>query len=125
LLQKLEMVLAALHENKPEVTRFTVMSGYRTPSYNRAIGNGQYSFHVWGGAADVFVDMNGNGRMDDLNGDGRVDREDAVWLSNFVDNLERRGHFADHLIGGIGIYGPNAVRGPFVHIDARGFKARW
>jgi len=125
LLQKLEMVLAALHEKKPEVTRFTVMSGYRTPSYNRAIGNGQYSFHVWGGAADVFVDMNGNGRMDDLNGDGRVDREDAVWLSNFVDNLERRGHFADHLIGGIGIYGPNAVRGPFVHIDARGFKARW
>lgn len=125
LLQKLEMVLGALHASKPEITGMTVMSGYRTPSYNRTIGNGQYSQHVWGGAADVFIDMNGDGRMDDLNGDGKVDRTDAVWLSTFVDDLERRGHFAAHLIGGIGTYGPNAARGPFTHIDARGFKARW
>jgi hypothetical protein len=125
LLQKLEMVLAALNEQKPEVTRFTVMSGYRTPTYNRAIGNGQYSFHVWGGAADVFVDMSGDGQMDDMNGDGRIDREDAAWLANFVDNLERAGHFGEKLVGGIGIYAPNAAHGPFTHIDARGFRARW
>jgi len=125
LLQKLEMVLAALNTEKPAVTRFTVMSGYRTPAYNRAIGNGQYSYHVWGGAADVFVDMTGDGQMDDINGDGRIDRGDAAWLADFVDNLERKGHFADRLIGGIGIYAPNAAHGPFTHIDARGFKARW
>jgi hypothetical protein len=125
LLQKLEMVLAALNEQKPEVTRFTVMSGYRTPTYNRAIGNGQYSFHVWGGAADVFVDMSGDGQMDDMNGDGRIDREDAAWLANFVDSLERAGHFGEKLVGGIGIYAPNAAHGPFTHIDARGFRARW
>jgi hypothetical protein len=125
LLQKLEMVLAALNEQKPEVTRFTVMSGYRTPTYNRAIGNGQYSFHVWGGAADVFVDMSGDGQMDDMNGDGRIDREDAAWLANFVDNLEQAGHFGEKLVGGIGIYAPNAAHGPFTHIDARGFRARW
>lgn len=125
LLQKLEMVLAALNAEKPEVKAFTVMSGYRTPTYNRAIGNGQYSFHVWGGAADVFVDMTGNGRMDDLNDDGKVDRADAAWLSAFVDRLENRGHFAPNLVGGIGTYGPNAAHGPFTHIDARGFKARW
>lgn len=125
LLQKLEMVLSALNREKPDVTRFTVMSGYRTPTYNRAIGNGEYSFHVWGGAADVFVDMNGDGQMDDLNHDRRIDRADAAWLASFVDNLERTGYFADRLIGGIGIYAPNASHGPFTHIDARGFRARW
>lgn len=125
LLQKLEMVLKALNETKPEVTGFTVMSGYRTPTYNRAIGNGQYSFHVWGGAADVFVDMTGDGQMDDMNDDGRIDRGDAAWLANFVDGLERDGYFGEKLIGGIGIYAPNAAHGPFTHIDARGFRARW
>jgi hypothetical protein len=125
LLQKLEMVLAALNEQRPEVTRFTVMSGYRTPTYNRAIGNGQYSFHVWGGAADVFVDQGGDGQMDDLNADGRIDRGDAAWLADFVDDLEHSGYFGPRLIGGIGIYAPNAQHGPFTHIDARGFRARW
>ena len=67
------------------------MSGYRTPHYNKAIGNGQFSRHVWGGAADVFVDEDGNGVMDDLNRDGNVTRADSAWLSRFVDGMERRG----------------------------------
>jgi hypothetical protein len=125
LVQKLEMVLSALNAEKPEVTRFTVMSGYRTPSYNRAIGNVEYSLHNWGGAADVFVDESGDGQMDDLDGDGRVDRSDAAWLASFVDRLERDGHFEQPLIGGIGIYSATPSHGPFTHIDARGFKARW
>jgi len=28
-------------------------------------------------------------------------------------------------IGGLGIYGPKPHRGPFVHVDVRGFRARW
>jgi hypothetical protein len=125
LVQKLELVLAELNAKKPEVTGFTVMSGYRTPSYNRAIGNVEYSLHNWGGAADVFVDNSGDGEMDDLNADGKVDRGDAAWLADFVDGLERDGHMTDRLIGGIGIYAATPAHGPFTHIDARGFKARW
>jgi hypothetical protein len=125
LLQKLEAVLEALTAVKPQVSGLTVMSGYRTPAYNKAIGNGTYSRHVWGGAADIFVDDNGDGVMDDLNGDGRVSRADSEWLARFVDSLERTGRFGDELIGGIGTYGSTASHGPFVHVDARGYQARW
>jgi len=125
LLQKLETVLEALNAVKPQVSGLTVMSGYRTPAYNKAIGNGLYSRHVWGGAADVFVDDNGDGVMDDLNGDGRVSRADSEWLARFVDSLERKGQFTKDLIGGIGTYGATASHGPFVHVDARGYQARW
>jgi hypothetical protein len=125
LLQKLELVLDALNQRDDRIRSLTVMSGYRTPHYNHTIGNGQYSRHVWGGAADVFVDENGDGRMDDLNGDGKVNRADSEWLSAFVDAMERRGEFGDQLIGGIGTYDANAAHGPFVHIDARGYQARW
>src|SRR5262249_53016712 len=60
---------------------FTVMSGYRTPAYNRAIGNAtSLSRHLFGAGADVFVDANHDGRMDDLNGDGVVDQRDAAVL---------------------------------------------
>ena len=27
--------------------------------------------------------------------------------------------------GGLGVYGPASHRGPFVHIDLRGYRARW
>lgn len=124
LLQKLETVLEALNAVNGNVTGLTIMSGYRTPNYNQAIGNGKYSRHVWGGAADVYVDDNSDGVMDDLNGDGKVTRADSEWLARFVDSLEREGRFGD-LIGGIGTYGSTASHGPFVHVDARGYQARW
>lgn len=124
LLQKLELLLAALNAANQRITSLTVMSGYRTPEYNEAIGNGQYSRHVWGGAADVFIDSDNDGRMDDLDGDGRVSRRDSEWLARFVDQLERRGAFGP-MIGGVGTYGVTETHGPFVHIDARGFRARW
>ncbi len=124
LLQKLELVLGELNAVNPDVTGLTVMSGYRTPAYNRSLGNGRHSRHLWGGAADVYVDANGDGIMDDLNGDGRRDRADAEWLATFIDGLERAGRFGEH-IGGIGTYDSNAHHGPFVHVDARGYRARW
>jgi hypothetical protein len=125
LLVKLELIKRELRAAGTPVAKFTIMSGYRTPFYNRAIGNGEYSRHVWGGAADIFIDENPrDGRMDDLNGDGRVDIEDARWLWAFIDELERSGKLGD-LVGGLGLYGPNSVRGPFVHVDVRGFPARW
>lgn len=124
LLIKLERILRALNEAGHKVGSFHIMSGYRTPFYNKAIGNVKYSRHVWGGAADIFVDESPrDGRMDDLNRDGVVSKLDAVWLADFIDAMSRRGEFAT--LGGVGVYGSNAAHGPFVHVDVRGFRARW
>lgn len=124
LVAKLEIILAEVNQRGLHTDTFHVMSGYRTPWYNQAIGNGQYSRHVWGGAADIFIDTNGNGRMDDLNGDGRIDMRDAQILLDIIEDLyETRKH--QRLHGGLGLYGPRPHRGPFVHVDARGHEARW
>ena len=51
-----------------------VMSGYRTPYYNKQLDDTKYSLHQWGRAADIFLDKDDNGRMDDFNKDN-VDLE--------------------------------------------------
>ena len=125
LLLKLENILATLNREGYPTSDFVIMSGYRTPYYNRAIGNVQYSRHVWGGAADVYIDeAPADGKMDDLNKDGRVDRNDAIWLADFIKRMSERGAFGPR-IGGIGVYGSTSAHGPFVHIDVRGTRARW
>lgn len=125
LVRKLEAVLAATNAAGVDAPTFHVMSGFRTPAYNRAIGNTtDYSRHLWGDAADIFVDVDGNGDMDDLNGDGRSDLADARVLYRIVEGLEREGR-DDVEPGGLGLYRRNAAHGPFVHVDARGAPARW
>ncbi len=125
LLLKLENILATLNRSGRPTGDFVIMSGYRTPFYNRAIGNVQYSRHVWGGAADFYIDeAPADGIMDDLNGDGRVNKDDARWLAKFIDEMSRRGEFGPR-IGGIGVYGSTSAHGPFVHVDVRGTRARW
>ena len=48
-----------------------VMSAFRTARTYRSIGNRTiYRRHLYGDAADIFVDADGDGPMDDLNGDG-------------------------------------------------------
>jgi hypothetical protein len=125
LLLKLENILASLNNAGYPTAGIVIMSGYRTPFYNRAIGNVQYSRHVWGGAADLYIDDEpADGKMDDLNKDGRVDRDDARWLANFINEMSRRGAFGPR-IGGMGVYGSTSAHGPFVHVDVRGTRARW
>lgn len=124
LIARLERLASRLEQLRLPAT-LHVMSGYRTPFYNRAIGNVQYSLHQWGVAADVFVDEDGNGVMDDLNRDGRTDREDAVLLSRIIDGLDRRGGAPALFDGGLGIYSATRAHGPFVHVDVRGRPARW
>lgn len=125
LVDKLEAVLAAVNRAGHDAPTLHVMSGFRTPAYNRAIGNKTvYSRHLWGDAADVFVDTDVDGEMDDLNGDGRVDLRDGRVLFGIVEALEASGG-ADVRPGGLGLYRRNAVHGPFVHVDARGHAARW
>ena len=124
LLLALEYVLERVNAAGYRATSFHVMSGYRTPAYNRAIGNVKYSQHQWGAAADIFIDENGDGRMDDLNGDGRSDIRDADVLYRLIDAAAAHPG-GQGLIGGLGKYPPTAAHGPFVHVDVRERKARW
>lgn len=124
LVVKLEAILAAVNRAGHRTPTLQVMSGFRTPAYNRAIGNTtDLSRHLWGDAADIFIDTTGNGMMDDLNGDGRVNDEDARVLLRIVDAVERVD--ASVRQGGISLYPTVPGRGPFVHVDARGTPARW
>jgi hypothetical protein len=104
-----------------------VMSGFRTPQYN-ALGVGsrggraRESRHMFGDAADVIVDADGDGIMDDLDGDGRITVRDARVLLAVAEGVE-----AQHpeLVGGLSAYPANSAHGPFVHVDTRGVRARW
>jgi hypothetical protein len=125
LVLSLEVLLAEVNALGHRADSFFVMSGYRTPHYNAGLGNGRYSRHLWGGAADIFIDENPrDGVMDDLNRDGRINAGDSAWLYRLVDELHARPFYASFM-GGLGKYRENSRRGPFVHVDVRGFKARW
>lgn len=54
----LEFILEKVNAQGYRWETFCVMSGYRTPYYNKAIGNVRYSRHLWGDAADIFIDEN-------------------------------------------------------------------
>ena len=77
---------------------------------------------MYGDAADIFIDNDGDGRMDDLNHDGRINIKDARVILEAANRVE-----AAHpsLIGGVGVYSGNSAHGPFTHIDTRGYPARW
>src|SRR5678815_4795231 len=72
LVDKLELVIDDLAAHGVRVEHMVVMSGFRTPQYNaqgvgKRGGRARDSRHQFGDAADVFVDNDENGRMDDLN----------------------------------------------------------
>jgi uncharacterized protein YcbK (DUF882 family) len=124
LVDKLELVIAQLESNGVLVRHMTVMSGFRTPQYNGPGGEGRsgLSRHMYGDAADVFVDNDGDGRMDDLNRDGRVDYRDARVILQAVERVER---LHPRMSGGVGVYRATEAHGPFAHVDVRGWRARW
>jgi len=124
LLLKLEMLLAKANEKHFRANTFTVMSGYRTPAYNKSLGNVKFSAHQFGMAADIYIDSSNNGVMDDLNRDGSVDYHDAETLYNVAEQLHVEPG-SERLIGGLGKYRTTKTHGPFVHVDVRGYKARW
>jgi len=125
-LLKLEILQHELEaEEGLRFDRFTVMSGYRTPFYNARIGNETgNSRHLYGDAMDIFVDTNRDGRMDDVNRDGRVDAGDARFILRVASRIDESPEWG-WLKGGAGVYHANSAHGPYIHIDARGYVARW
>lgn len=126
LLDKLELVLEELRKQGVNTKGVRVMSGFRTPQYNSGVGDARgrasLSRHMYGDAADIYIDNDGNGGMDDLNRDGRIDVGDAQFIRSAAERVERA---HPSLIGGIGVYRANAAHGPFTHLDTRGYSARW
>jgi hypothetical protein len=124
-LLKLEALLREVNARGHHCDSFHIMSGYRTPRYNSAIGNVRYSRHQYGDAADLFIDANPrDGVMDDLDGNGRIDLNDAGVLYDIIEKFDLDPANRVYL-GGLGKYGSTASHGPFVHTDVRGFRARW
>ena len=126
LVDKLELVLQDLSAHGVDISGVKVMSGFRTPQYNATGGNPQgraaLSRHMYGDASDIYIDSNHDGVMDDLDHDGRITINDSKVIEAAVDRVE-----AAHpeLIGGAGIYPAGPGHGPFIHIDTRGYRARW
>ena len=123
---KLELVLSDLASRGVDVSGVKVLSGFRTPQYNKGggdpTGRAGLSRHMYGDAADIYIDSNKDGVMDDLDHDGRITIADSRVVQQAVDRVEQA---HPELVGGAGVYPAAAGHGPFIHIDTRGYRARW
>lgn len=120
LLDKLELVIAQVSRMQgsdregARSVALDVHSGFRTPSHNRGVRrSARDSRHQYGDAADVAIDANF---------DGRYTAADSRLVALAVEMVEQ-----DHpeLRGGMGVYTSRRYSTPYVHIDARGKRARW
>lgn len=125
LLLKLEAIVDYLDAHGVPPDDVHVMSGYRTPWYNAQLGNVLYSRHTWGDAADLYISgPHGAPDPGDINHDGRDDYRDSQLLAADFSRLFHSPEY-NYLRGGIGSYPATSTHKPFVHVDARGFRARW
>jgi Peptidase M15 len=124
LVYKLELLTRELLSRKVKLTRLAVNSGFRAPFYNRRIGGSSFSRHIYGDAADVMVDEDGDEVCDDINADGKADHRDGLVIGQALRALEKAGHVK---VGGIGVYGfdgKDSVKS-YSHFDSRGYLTRW
>uniref|UniRef100_A0A7C6AAW8 Peptidase M15A C-terminal domain-containing protein n=1 Tax=candidate division WOR-3 bacterium TaxID=2052148 RepID=A0A7C6AAW8_UNCW3 len=122
LVMKLELLLAKIRDKGYQCSKLVVFSGYRPPRFNAGGGGGRHSAHIYGGAADIFIDENNDGMIDDLNGDGRCDSRDSKILFDLANELDME---RPDLVGGLGWYRKVGRIGPCIHIDVRGKPTRW
>lgn len=119
LLDKLELVIAELarwHGGTVDDVDLAldVHSGFRAPDHNRQIARAaRDSQHQYGDAADVAIDANGDGKFTSM--DSRM-----VGLAVEIVELKH-----PDLVGGLGMYTSGHMGTTYVHIDARGKRARW
>jgi uncharacterized protein YcbK (DUF882 family) len=118
LLDKLELVIAEItrwHGSERNVNlALDVHSGFRAPDHNRRIARAaRDSQHQYGDAADVAMDANGDGKYTAL---------DSRMIGLAVEIVELK---HPELVGGLGLYMSGHGRTSYVHIDARGRRARW
>lgn len=116
-LDKIELVMRELARRRgDDRTNFKmeVHSGFRTPDHNAGVeGSARDSRHLYGDAADVAIDADG---------DGRLTIFDAYRVEMAVDWVEK---MHPELAGGLGVYSSRRFPTPYCHIDARGERKRW
>lgn len=116
-LDKVELVLRELARRRGEERvdfKIEVHSGFRTPLHNADVeGSARDSRHLYGDAADVAIDADGDGKMTIF---------DAYRVEQAVDWVERT---HPELSGGLGVYSSRRFATPYCHIDARGERKRW
>jgi hypothetical protein len=116
-LDKIELVLRELARRRGEEQadfKLEVHSGFRTPLHNSGVeGSARDSRHLYGDAADVAIDADG---------DGQLTLFDAYRVEQAVDWVER---LHPELAGGLGVYSSRRYATPYCHIDARGERKRW
>jgi hypothetical protein len=118
LLDKLELVMNEIEKLRGEGPRVKILidvhSGFRTPLHNHNVeGAARDSRHQYGDAADVTIDADG---------DGKFTRFDSRIVAMAVERVEQ---LNPELAGGMGLYLSRRFAVPYVHIDARGQRARW
>ena len=118
LIDKLELVIAEVARAKgnPDSVRVrvNVNAAFRSPSYNSKVARAaKDSRHQQGDAADVAIDADF---------DGVLTRNDSRLVAAAVERVERA---HPHLVGGLGLYLSKRYAHSYVHIDARGRRARW
>ena len=118
LLDKLELVITEItrwHGSaSPLNLALDVHSGFRAPAHNSRIARAaRDSQHQYGDAADVAIDANG---------DGKYTAMDSRMVGLAVEIVELK---HPELVGGLGVYTSGHARTTYVHIDARGTRARW
>lgn len=116
-LDKVELVLRELGRRRGDDhidSKIEVHSGFRTPDHNAGVeGSARDSRHLYGDAADVAIDADG---------DGKLTIFDAYRVETAVDWVER---MHPELAGGLGVYSSKRFPTPYCHIDARGVRKRW
>lgn len=114
LLDKLELILADVGgASRPEL-EIDVHSGFRSPDHNREVRRAASdSRHQYGDAADIQIDVNG---------DGKITMTDEIRVMLAVERVEEA---HPDLVGGMGIYTSRRYRTPYLHIDTRGKRSRW
>jgi hypothetical protein len=138
LLAKLEELAEEMHDAGHAFDHWSFIYGFRSPNYNLGrIEQDQedslkspFSQHMLGRAADIIVDTDGDGILDDLDGDGEITVRDAAVIMHHVNVIDRRHRATGNpRMGGAGLYAEHDYferaaaigQSPYVHVDVRGF----
>lgn len=99
-------IINYLEQNGYDGNAFLVRESHRHPKYNGLKGGAKQSLHIQGKEADLVAE--------DVNNDGEINQKDK-------DILLKACQFVIGNKGGVGLY-PTTMT---VHIDVRGYSARW
>ena len=110
LLKRLNLLLTLLRNSPHEYDdrALSIYYGFRHPHMNEVVKGAKRSQHLWGKAVDI--------KVGDINRDGKADRTDK----NIVLSLLEKKVIGSQ--GGIGRYPHSPTE---IHIDVRGWYARW